>query len=58
MVCKPAEDTPLTALALAELGTRAGVPAGVVNVVPASRDNSIAIGTELCDSQTVRKVSE
>lgn len=56
IVCKPAEDTPLTALALAALGEQAGVPAGVFNVIPSSRAHSITNGTELCENETVRKV--
>lgn len=54
MVVKPAEQTPLTALALAELGARAGVPAGVFNVVTG---DPAAIGGELTSNPTVRKLS-
>lgn len=54
MVLKPASETPLSALALAELAERAGVPAGVFNVV-AGRAGEI--GTELTHSETVRKLS-
>lgn len=54
MVFKPAEQTPLTALALAELGELAGVPAGVFNVVTG---NPVAIGGELTASPVVRKLS-
>ncbi|MEY4727108.1 MAG: NAD-dependent succinate-semialdehyde dehydrogenase, partial [Pseudomonadota bacterium] len=43
VVIKPAELTPLTALAAAELAIRAGIPAGVVNIITADSDNSIAI---------------
>jgi succinate-semialdehyde dehydrogenase/glutarate-semialdehyde dehydrogenase len=57
VVVKPAEQTPLSALALAELAQRAGFPAGVFNVVPADEANSIAIGKVLCESPTVRKLS-
>ncbi|HQR76953.1 MAG TPA: NAD-dependent succinate-semialdehyde dehydrogenase [Burkholderiaceae bacterium] len=57
VVVKPAEQTPLSALALAELAQRAGFPAGVFNVVPGDEANSIAIGKVLCDSPTVRKLS-
>ena len=57
VVVKPAEQTPLSALALAELAVRAGFPAGVFNVVPADEQNSIAVGTALCDSPVVRKLS-
>lgn len=57
IVIKPAEQTPLSALALAELALRAGIPAGVVNVLSADSDNSIAIGKVLCDSPVVRHLS-
>ncbi|MFJ9380759.1 NAD-dependent succinate-semialdehyde dehydrogenase [Streptomyces sp. NPDC101455] len=54
MVVKPAEQTPLTALALAELAERAGVPAGVFNVVIGDPRE---IGPELTGNPLVRKVS-
>jgi succinate-semialdehyde dehydrogenase/glutarate-semialdehyde dehydrogenase len=57
VVIKPAELTPLTALAAAELAMRAGVPAGVLNVLTADSDNSIAAGTVFCASDTVRHIS-
>jgi len=57
VVVKPAEQTPLSALALAELAERAGVPTGVFNVLPADETRSIEIGKVLCDSPTVRKLS-
>jgi len=57
MVLKPAEDTPLSALAIAELSHRAGLPPGVFNVVTGSREDSKAIGKELCTNPTVRKLS-
>jgi succinate-semialdehyde dehydrogenase / glutarate-semialdehyde dehydrogenase len=57
VVIKPAEQTPLTALALAELAVRAGIPGGVLNVVPADRQNSVAVGRQLCESETVRHLS-
>jgi succinate-semialdehyde dehydrogenase/glutarate-semialdehyde dehydrogenase len=57
VVVKPAEQTPLSALALAELAQRAGLPAGVFNVLPADDANSVAIGKVLCESPTVRKLS-
>ncbi|OZA76989.1 NAD-dependent succinate-semialdehyde dehydrogenase [Polynucleobacter sp. 39-46-10] len=57
IVIKPAELTPLSALALAELAQRAGVPAGVINVLTADADQSIAIGKTLCASPTVRHLS-
>jgi acyl-CoA reductase-like NAD-dependent aldehyde dehydrogenase len=43
-VLKPAEDTPLSALALAALAQAAGIPAGVINVITCSRDNVPAVG--------------
>ena len=57
VVIKPAELTPLTALAAAELALRAGMPAGVLNVLTADSDNSIAIGKVFCSSDTVRHIS-
>ncbi|MCM2973308.1 NADP-dependent succinate-semialdehyde dehydrogenase [Larsenimonas suaedae] len=54
MVLKPASETPLSALALAELAERAGVPAGVFNVVAGRAGD---IGTELTHSETIRKLS-
>ena len=57
IVIKPAELTPLSALALAELAQRAGVPAGVVNILTADADQSIAIGKTLCASPVVRHLS-
>lgn len=57
IVIKPAEQTPLSALAIAELAHRAGIPAGVINVVTADADNSIAVGKTICASPVVRHVS-
>jgi succinate-semialdehyde dehydrogenase / glutarate-semialdehyde dehydrogenase len=57
VVIKPAELTPLTALAAAELAVRAGIPAGVLNILSADSANSIAIGKVLCASDTVRHIS-
>ena len=57
VVIKPAELTPLTALAVAELALRAGMPAGVLNVITADAANSIAVGRVLCDSDVVRHLS-
>ena len=57
VVIKPAELTPLTALAAAELAVRAGIPAGVLNMLSADSDNSIAIGKVICDSDVVRHLS-
>ena len=57
VVIKPAELTPLTALAAAELAMRAGIPPGVLNVLTADSQNSIAIGKALCESDVVRHLS-
>jgi succinate-semialdehyde dehydrogenase/glutarate-semialdehyde dehydrogenase len=55
VVLKPASDTPLTALAVADLLEEAGVPAGVVNVVP-SRESGAVVGAMLA-MPAVRKLS-
>jgi succinate-semialdehyde dehydrogenase/glutarate-semialdehyde dehydrogenase len=55
IVLKPAAETPLSALALAELAARAGVPAGVFNVVPGT--DAPAIGEALTASPVVRKLT-
>jgi succinate-semialdehyde dehydrogenase/glutarate-semialdehyde dehydrogenase len=57
VVLKPAEQTPLSALAVAELAQRAGMPPGVLNIVTADGQNSIAVGKALCASDTVRHLS-
>ena len=57
VIIKPAELTPLTALAAAELALRAGLPAGVLNVLTADSANSIAVGKVFCASDTVRHIS-
>jgi succinate-semialdehyde dehydrogenase/glutarate-semialdehyde dehydrogenase len=57
VVIKPAELTPLTALAAAELALRAGIPAGVLNVITADSEQSIAVGKVLCASDVVRHLS-
>jgi succinate-semialdehyde dehydrogenase/glutarate-semialdehyde dehydrogenase len=54
MVCKPATQTPYSALALAELAARAGVPKGVFNVITGS---AAAIGGEMTSNPTVRKLT-
>ncbi len=57
IVIKPAEQTPLSALALAELSRQAGIPPGVVNVVTGDASQSVAIGKALCASTVVRHLS-
>lgn len=54
-VMKPAKETPLSALAMVELAERAGIPAGVLNLVVG--ENSSAIGNELTGNPAVRKVT-
>ena len=54
MIIKPAPDTPFSALALCELGERAGVPKGILSVVPG---DAIAVGGELTSNPIVRKLS-
>ncbi|HEY2464651.1 MAG TPA: NADP-dependent succinate-semialdehyde dehydrogenase [Steroidobacteraceae bacterium] len=54
MVCKPATQTPYSALALAELAHRAGVPKGVFNMITGS---ATAIGGEMTGNPTVRKLT-
>ena len=57
VVIKPAEQTPLSALACAELAQRAGMPAGVLNIITADSARSIEIGKVLCSSDVVRHLS-
>ncbi|KAJ5601456.1 hypothetical protein N7510_010990 [Penicillium lagena] len=57
VVCKPAPETPLCALALAKLFERAGGPAGVFNVVPCSPENTPGIGEEMCHNKLVKHLS-
>lgn len=55
MVAKPAEDTPLSALAIAALAEEAGIPKGVFNVIPTK--DAAGVGLELTTNPAVRKVS-
>jgi succinate-semialdehyde dehydrogenase/glutarate-semialdehyde dehydrogenase len=57
MVLKPAPQTPFSALALAALAERAGIPAGLFSVLPADVDASRDVGGELCENPIVRKLS-
>ena len=57
MVLKPAPQTPFSALALAALAEQAGIPAGLLSVIPADVDASREVGGELCDNPIVRKLS-
>ena len=54
-VARPAKETPLSALVLGELATRAGIPAGVFSVIPSSKSSEI--GKEFCENPNVRKLT-
>jgi succinate-semialdehyde dehydrogenase/glutarate-semialdehyde dehydrogenase len=56
MVLKPAEQTPLSALAVAKLGELAGLPAGVLNMVTGDSEDAPAIGEEMTSNPLVRKL--
>ena len=56
-VCKPAEDTPLTSLALVALAAEAGVPPGVLNIVTASRERTPEVVDAWLDDPRVRKIT-
>jgi succinate-semialdehyde dehydrogenase/glutarate-semialdehyde dehydrogenase len=57
VVGKPAEDTPLSALALTLLAHEAGVPAGVLNIIGASRENTAQAVQDWLDDSRVRKIT-
>jgi succinate-semialdehyde dehydrogenase/glutarate-semialdehyde dehydrogenase len=57
VVCKPAEDTPLTSLALVRLAEEAGLPPGVLNIVTASRERAAEVVDVWLDDPRVRKIS-
>lgn len=57
VVVKPAEDTPYSALALAQLANQAGIPPGVYNVLPCSRTKAKEVGEALCTDPLVSKIS-
>ncbi|MGI9292404.1 MAG: NAD-dependent succinate-semialdehyde dehydrogenase [Pseudomonadales bacterium] len=54
VVCKPANATPLSAFAFAELAARAGIPPGVINIIAGKTSE---IGDELCDNPIIRKLT-
>ncbi len=56
MVLKPAEQTPLSALAIAQLGLEAGLPEGVFQIVTGAGDDAPIIGGEMTSNPTVRKL--
>jgi succinate-semialdehyde dehydrogenase/glutarate-semialdehyde dehydrogenase len=55
IVAKPAAETPLSALALAVLAERAGLPAGVLSILPSS--DAVGLGLEFCENPKVAKIS-
>ncbi|KAF8165723.1 succinate-semialdehyde dehydrogenase [Crassisporium funariophilum] len=55
-VIKPPPETPFSCLALAELGRRAGIPDGVINIVTTQK-NVVEVGKEMCENKIVKKVS-
>jgi succinate-semialdehyde dehydrogenase/glutarate-semialdehyde dehydrogenase len=55
IVAKPAAETPLSALALAVLAERAGLPKGVLSILPSTR--SVELGQEFCENPVVRKLT-
>ncbi|OAI75835.1 succinate-semialdehyde dehydrogenase, partial [Ralstonia solanacearum] len=57
VVAKPAEDTPLTALALAQLAQEAGLPPGVLNMIAASRERGVAAVADWLQDGRVRKIT-
>jgi succinate-semialdehyde dehydrogenase / glutarate-semialdehyde dehydrogenase len=57
IVAKPAEDTPLCALAIAKLAEEAGIPPGVINIVPASRQRASEVGDAWLQDFRVRKLT-
>lgn len=54
-VCRPASETPLSALAMAVLGERAGLPKGILSVITSNKSSDI--GKEFCENPTVRKLT-
>ncbi|OOY29227.1 succinate-semialdehyde dehydrogenase (NADP(+)) [Thioclava sp. L04-15] len=54
-VCRPASETPLSALAMAVLGERAGLPKGILSVITSAKASDI--GKEFCENHTVRKLT-
>lgn len=57
MVVKPSPETPFSVQALADLAIRAGLPAGVLNIITTSNANTPAVSERLCKHTLVRKVT-
>lgn len=56
-VIKPASETPLSALALVFLSQKAGIPPGVINIVPGSLEDTAMLAKELCENPSVKKLT-
>lgn len=57
-VIKAPSETPFSALAIAELAQRVGIPKGVINIITCSKgDNEAGVGKEICQNPKVKKVS-
>ena len=54
---RPAEQTPLSALALGVLATRAGIPEGVLSILPSDLSNAPGIGQEFCENPKIAKIT-
>ncbi|XP_011406152.1 PREDICTED: uncharacterized protein LOC100637319 [Amphimedon queenslandica] len=57
IIIKPSEETPLTALAIAQLSHEAGIPPGVINVLTCSRDSVHEVSDVLLDDERISKIS-
>jgi succinate-semialdehyde dehydrogenase/glutarate-semialdehyde dehydrogenase len=57
VVCKPAPETPLCAIALAKLFERAGGPPGVLNIITTSSERTPGVGKELCDNKLIKHLT-
>lgn len=57
VVIKPSEETPLTALALCAIAEEAGIPSGVINCLPVSREEVSDVGKLMCTANSLRKIS-
>ncbi|KMP04808.1 succinate-semialdehyde dehydrogenase [Coccidioides immitis RMSCC 3703] len=57
VICKPAPETPLCAIAVAKLFERAGGPPGVLNIITSSPETTPAVGAELCSNKLIRHLS-
>lgn len=56
-ICKPSPETPISCLIMADLAHRAGIPAGVFNVITTNNDNTPDLSKALCQHSLVKKVT-